>query len=88
MKKSLLILIVALGFTTGCTENQRPKRFGGTANVNLPANKKLVNVTWKNEQLSILTKPMTTNDVAETYTFKENSSFGLIEGTVVIFENK
>jgi hypothetical protein len=31
---------------------------------------------------------MTTNDVAETYTFKEHSSFGLLEGTVVIVEKK
>jgi hypothetical protein len=88
MKKSILILLVAIGFSTGCTENQRAKSFGGTANVNLPASQKLVNVTWKKEQLWVLTKPMTTNDVAETYTFKEHSSFGLLEGTVVIVEKK
>lgn len=87
MKKSILILLTSI-VLIGCTENQRAKSFGGTANVNLPANQKLVNVTWKNEQLWFLTKPMATNDVAESYTFRESSSFGLVQGTVVIVEKK
>lgn len=85
-----MVATVALSLVllVGCTENQRAKSFGGTANINLPANQKLVNVTWKNEQLWLLTKPMATNDVAESYTFKESSSFGLVQGTVVIVEKK
>lgn len=88
MKKSILILLIAIGFSTGCTENQRARNWGGTANVNLPASQKLVNVTWKEAQLWILTKPMATNDVADTYTFKESSSLGIVQGTVVIVEKK
>ena len=87
MKKSILILLTAI-VLIGCTENQRAKNFGGTANINLPASQKLVNVTWKEAQLWILTKPMATNDVADTYTFKESSSFGVVQGTVVIVEKK
>lgn len=35
----------------------------------LPANQKLVMITWKDDSLWYLTKPMTEEDVAETYTF-------------------
>jgi hypothetical protein len=54
----------------------------------LPNNQKLVNVTWKEGELWYLTRQMKQGEVAETYTFNEKSSFGLIEGTVIITENK
>lgn len=79
------------------------RKFGGTTKIDLPVNQKLVNVTWKDNDNSppslwILTRPMrkagdTTrsaslfDDFAETYTFKEKSTFGVIEGTVIIVEH-
>lgn len=73
---------------SGCTQQQRARNFGGTASENLPPNRKLVNLTWKETHLWILTRPMTANDVAETYEFKESSSMGLVNGTVIIKETK
>jgi hypothetical protein len=73
---------------TGCTENARSRIYGGTMTIDLPANQKLVNATWKESQVWYLTRPMRSNEVAETFTFQEKSSFGVVEGTVKFVENK
>jgi len=73
---------------TGCTENQRARSFGGTSTHELPPNSKLVTATWKQDDLWMLTRPMHTNDTAETYEFRESSSFGLMEGKVIIKERR
>ena len=87
MKKMLLAIgmIVMLG---SCTENSRVKSFGGEGTINLPKGRKLVNVTWKETQIWYLTRPMNSNDVAETYQFHEESSWGMVEGTYNIVETK
>jgi len=71
----LISLLMIFILTVGCTENNRAKNWGGNATLNLPANQKLVNVTWKDNALWYLTKPMTQNDSAMTYTFSEESSW-------------
>lgn len=89
MKKILLILaVISLISLSGCTENQRAKKWGGNANITLPAGQKLVNVTWKDDNLWYLTRPMTVNETAETYKFSEESSWNLLEGTYTIIEVK
>ena len=82
---SLLVIVVVASFV-GC--NTGARYFGGEMIVELEPNEKLANITWKDESLWILTKPMTESDVAETYTFKEDSNFGVWEGTVTIVETK
>jgi len=52
----------------------------------LEKGQKLVMVTWKEEDLWILTRPMKSTDTTETYTFSEESSFGVWEGTYTIYE--
>lgn len=64
------------------------RQFDGTQNINLPENKKLVNATWKENSLWLLTKDMQNKYIAETYKFEEDSNFGVMEGTVIIKENK
>jgi hypothetical protein len=86
MKKLLFTLTIMT--TISCTQNSRVKNFGGTGNIILEPNKKLINVTWKNEELWILTKTMQATDVAEQYQFSEKSSFGLVEGNYIISETK
>ena len=87
MKKLFLAIgvIVMLG---SCTENSRVKSFGGEGTINLPQGRKLVNVTWKETQVWYLTRPMNSTDVAETYQFHEESSWGMVEGTYNIVETK
>jgi uncharacterized lipoprotein YehR (DUF1307 family) len=92
MKKKVItaILTVVLMISlTGCTEKTMAKNFGGDMTIDLPANQKLEMITWKDDDsLWYLTKPMTEENVAETHTFQQDSSWGIFEGTVTIVESK
>jgi hypothetical protein len=87
MKKLFLTILMGI-MVTSCTENERVKQWGGEGNIKLPKGRKLVNVTWKETQVWYLTRPMNSNDVAETYQFQEESSWGVMEGTYNIIETK
>lgn len=84
MKKLLPILLLF----AACTESQKAKTYGGTAEITLPAGEKLITATWKEDDLWYLTRPMLMGDSAVSYTFKEKSSFGVMEGTYIIHEVK
>ena len=89
MKKLLIVLMTAATlFIVSCTGNIRSKQFGGTSTLNLPKGQKLVMVTWKEASLWYLTKPMTLKDSVETYTFEEESSYGILNGKVIIHETR
>lgn len=88
MKTLLLAAALAAFSLTSCTQNARAKGWGGTAKVDLAPNTKLVGATWKDAQLWYLTRPMRSDEVAETSTLTEESSFGLVEGKVVFSETK
>jgi hypothetical protein len=85
---TLFIGVFYLFFLVACTENERAKAWGGKMTVELPANQKLVNVTWKETDLWVLTKPMTATDVPETYKFSEKSTFGMMEGEITLKETR
>lgn len=89
MKKlaiALCVVLSALFVGTGCTQNQMAKQFGGTAKIELPAGKKLVVATWKDQSLWYLTRDRRSDEKAENYTFQEESSFGMVEGKVIFIE--
>lgn len=83
MKKLLLIAITALTLQS-CTENMRARKQGGDQTINLSSKERLVNLTWKEDNLWILTKEDTT--IPTIYTFKEKSNFGVLQGTITIVE--
>lgn len=89
MKRKVLVcilgLILCLG-TTGC--QSITKDYGGSTTIELEANQKLEEITWKDDSLWYLTRPMTKDDIAETHTFQQSSNFGVFEGTVTIIEHK
>jgi hypothetical protein len=87
MKKLFLAIVMGV-MVTSCTENNRVKNWGGEGTINLPKGRKLVNVTWKETEIWYLTRPMDSNDVAESYQFQEESSWGVMEGTYNIIETK
>jgi hypothetical protein len=87
MKRIALVLVVLM-LICGCTDNVRSRKFGGTTTENLEPGKKLINITWKNSDLWILTKPMRPGDLPETYEFTESSSIGLLQGKIIIKESK
>ena len=93
-----IIVAIAFGIATfafniagnhASTFNPIAREVGGTITVNLEPNRKLVNISWKTDNsLWILTRKMKNNEDAEEYEYKEDSSFGIIEGTVKIIEHK
>lgn len=83
----IVVIAVAIGMS-GCTAQQATKSYGGSTTIELPPNQKLEEITWKDDSLWYLMRPMTENDIAETHTFQQSSSFGIFEGTVTIVESK
>lgn len=79
---------MALLSLVACTENERVKKWGGTSVIELPIGKKLINITWKGEQLWYITRPMRKDEKPETYRFHEESNFGLLEGTYIVKESR
>lgn len=87
MKKFLLgtFLVLSIGLT-GC--QTVAKNYGGSMTIDLESNQKLEEITWIDDDLWYLTKPMTSDDTAETHTFQQSKDFGVFEGTVTIVEHK
>jgi uncharacterized lipoprotein YehR (DUF1307 family) len=79
MKKIFVIAIATLSLVS-CTENERARRFGGVEEVELKPNEVVLNVTWKENEMWVCTKDTTTNTVY----FREKSSWGVMEGTVIL----
>jgi|WetSurSiteA1Bulk_404760.scaffolds.fasta_scaffold04624_3 hypothetical protein len=94
MKRTLAVIVaLALMFAAtftilSCTDQQRAKKFGGTAKIEMEPGKKLVIATWKDANLWLLTRPAQPGEPVETYEFVESSSFGLLEGKILIIERK
>lgn len=81
MKKYLLLVALAiLSVFSSCTDNQMARNYGGTEEVTLQPNHVLLNVTWKQDDMWIITRDTTTNI---SYV-QEKSSWGLLEGTIVL----
>lgn len=74
----ICILIVSMFMSNF---NNVTKNLGGTTEIELQKNEKLINVTWKDDSIWVLTK-----NEDKTYYFKEYSDYGLLEGTVIIKE--
>lgn len=89
MKKILCLLVVLsllVVLLPGC--QTVTKEFGGSTTITLEPNLKLEEITWKEDSLWYLTRPMREDEQAETHTFQQQSNFGILEGTVTIIETK
>ena len=79
------VLFIAISLlTTGC--QSVTKNYGGTTEITLDPGLKLEEITWKNNSLWYLTRPMRDDETAETHIFSESSDWGVFEGTVIIIE--
>ena len=85
MKRTIAAALVAALSLTAC-ENTLARRYGGTTHVDAKAGHKVVNITWKGDNLWILTRPMHEGEQAETLTFSESSTYGVLQGHVVVRE--
>ena len=77
MKKTILIIAVALGLYS-CTANVRARHWGGTEKIVLEDHEVLLNATWKENELWVLTK----DTISNVSHFREHSSWGVVEGEV------
>jgi hypothetical protein len=74
-----LFIAIVMG-STSCTDNQRARSFGGTETIKLLPNEEFVNITWKQDNLWVIVK----DTVTGKFYAREKSSFGLMQGKVVI----
>ena len=81
---SLIALMAMSAF--GCTGNNIAKNYGRSETIKLSPGERLDNVTWKDDDMWIL-KHVEPTKAPKTYTFKEKSSFGLMQGTITIIES-
>ena len=81
-------MLFALVLITSCTENQRARSFGGTEKIDLPPGQRLINATWKEDDLWYLTDDMPKDYVPHARVFREKSSFGSMEGSIIFYESK
>jgi hypothetical protein len=92
MEKALPVFILGILaviiLATSCTQQAVTKNWGGSMNIELEPNDKLMEITWKDDDLWVLTKKMSDDDVAEEYNFYESSSLGVFEGSINIKETK
>ena len=89
MKKKLAVLATIVFVLLGCSGcNMMAKSYGGTTSVDLPTGQKLTEVTWKDNSLWYLTRPMREEEEAETWIFQEKSNSGIMEGKVILKEKK
>jgi len=87
LRKVLVIatLAAALG---SCSEQERARSYGGTAAIDLPPCTKLVNMTWKESDLWVLSRPIRSGEVAEQYEFVESHVYGMKAGKITIRESR
>ena len=88
MKRLILISLIALTAAAGCGRNDVTRSFGGEKTIELDPGRKLEEITWKDADIFLLTRPMREDEEPETHTFQEISNWGVWEGTVTIIEKE
>ena len=81
----MIALILTL---LACTDNQRSKAFGATMRIDVPCDQQVFDVTWKGENLWYATQPARPDWRPEQKRFTEYSSYGVIEGEVILNESR
>lgn len=88
MNKKIALIACAACITlnlVGCHEVTR--YYGGTMTLDLPEGQKLEEITWKDNDLWYLTRPMRENEKPETHVFKADTEWGVFEGQVIVREH-
>lgn len=85
--KTILILLTLSILFIGCSDQDRAKSFGGTATIDLPAGKELVNLSWKETNLWYCIRDRKAGETIDTFQYQESSSYGIVEGTIIVIEH-
>ena len=79
MRKLTMVAITLLALAS-CTDNQRARSFGGTETIKIEKKEKFINITWKQDNLWVIVQ----DTITGTIYAKEKSSFGVMQGKVII----
>jgi len=85
--RGMFAALVALVMLTSC-ENLVTRNFGGSQTIELEKGQRLVEITFKDNDLWILTEPMDSDYVPKTKTFYEDSNLGVMQGKITIVEQR
>lgn len=86
MKKLIVILLMFLCLSS--CDQSITRTMGGTTKIELEPGEKLVEATWKGDDIWYLVEPMDSDYVPKTKTFKESSRIGVLEGKVIFYEKR
>ena len=85
--KKIILLAAIVAMLTGC-DQYLARNFGGNSTIELDKGQRLVEITWKESNIWILTEPMDSDYIPKTKTFYESSLLGQMEGKVTIKESR
>ena len=77
------VMMLSMTSCQSCTRHT-----GGTTTINLEKGEKLVEATWKDDNIWYLVEPMEEGYAPKTKVFKESSNLGIIEGKVIFVESR
>lgn len=84
---AIVLIVIVIGIFYSCANQHTAARnWGGDMTITLAPGEKLEEITWKDDDLWYLTRPMREDEVPETHVFKADTVFGVFEGTVTIEE--
>jgi hypothetical protein len=84
----IVIVVLVAVITLNSCDQALTRSMGGTTKVQLESGEKLLEVTWKGDNIWYLVEPMDTDYVPKTKTFKESSRAGILEGKVIFIETR
>ena len=83
-----IVILAVTAFTFSSCDQALTRSMGGTTKVQLEPGEKLLEVTWKGDNIWYLVEPMDSNYIPKTKTFKESSRAGILEGKVIFIETR
>ena len=86
MKKILFVFTLVLCLCS--CEQSIIRSFGGTMKIELESGEKLIEATWKGDDIWYLVEPMDSDYTPKQKTLKESSRAGIIEGKVIFIEKR
>lgn len=86
MKKIIIAILMVMFLLCGCHAITR--NMGGEMELVLEPGQKLEEITWKDDTLWYLTRPMREGEEPETHIFNSDSEWHVWEGTVTVIESK
>jgi len=83
----VMILIITVVSLNSCDQSIT-RTMGGITKIELEHGERLIEVTWKDDNIWYLVEPMDSDYVPKTKTFKESSRIGMLKGKVIFYEKK